>query len=64
MPAAARPAENVVACCSAIPTSKYLSGNSSENAVRPTPSGIAAVIPTILSFSLASSHTFSEKIFA
>ena len=37
-----------MACCSAIPTSKLLFGNFSENKSIPVPEGIAAVIPTIL----------------
>ena len=44
----AKPAANVTACCSAIPTSKVLLGNSLRKISRPVPSGIAAVIATIL----------------
>ena len=46
MPALARPAAIVIACCSAIPTSMTLSGNSSANRPRPTGRVIAAVMPT------------------
>ena len=50
-PSHASPAAKVTACCSAIPTSKNLSGCSFENSFSPVPSGIAAVIATIfLSF--------------
>ena len=45
-PAKAIPAADVVACCSAIPTSKTRLGNASAKAVSPTGASIAAVIPT------------------
>ena len=44
----AKPAAKVTACCSAIPTSKDLSGNFFSNKLIPVPEGIAPVIPTIL----------------
>ena len=43
-----RPAAKETACCSAIPTSKNLFGNSFENFSNPVPSVIAAVIATTL----------------
>ena len=53
-PPAARPAAKVTACCSAIPTSKNLSGYTFLNLFRPVPSGIAAVMATTSGFLLAS----------
>ena len=47
-PSVAKPAENVTACCSAIPTSNILFGNFFANKSIPVPDGIAAVIPIIL----------------
>lgn len=49
-PAAAMPAADVTACCSAMPTSKNLSGNFCANFFSPVPSGIAAVTAAILQF--------------
>jgi len=47
MPEAAKPAENVTACCSAIPTSKALSGITFIIMLREHPVAMAGVIPTI-----------------
>ncbi len=47
MPPIASPVANVMACCSAIPTSKNRSGNSAWNRDSPVPVGMPAVIPTI-----------------
>ena len=61
IPSAARPAAKVTACCSAIPTSKKRSGNLRANAATPVPSGIAAVIATIvLSCSASSTNVFPK----
>jgi len=54
-PSVAKPAANVTPCCSAIPTSKKRSGNLSENAARPVPSGMAAVTANTFSSDSASS---------
>jgi hypothetical protein len=43
-PSTAIPAEKVIACCSAIPTSKVLLGNLRPNLSNPVPPGIAAVM--------------------
>ena len=57
----AKPAAKVTACCSAIPTSKVLSGKTLLNASIPVPDGIAAVIPTILlSFFACSINVFAN----
>ena len=48
-PRVARPAANVTACCSAMPTSKVRVGNSLANRSSPVPEGMAAVTATILS---------------
>ncbi|MBA7614799.1 hypothetical protein ES703_22069 [subsurface metagenome] len=61
-PLAARPPAKVTACCSAIPTSKKRSGNSSLNSVSPVPFVIAAVIAIKSEFSLASSTIASPKM--
>ena len=50
-------------CCSAIPTSKVRLGNTFPNLLIPVPSGIAAVIPTIFSFSFARSIRVSANTF-
>ena len=44
IPAIARPAANVTACCSQMPTSKNRSGNSLAKLSRPVEDAIAAVI--------------------
>ena len=49
MPSAARPAANVTACCSAMPTSKWRSGNFLAKMSVDVPDGMAAVIAQILS---------------
>ena len=54
-PRVARPAANVTACPSAIPTSKKRSGCAFANTPVPVPLGIAAVMATSFSFSSASS---------
>jgi len=41
------PAADVIACCSAMPTSNRRSGNSCPNAVSPVGPGIAAVMATM-----------------
>ncbi len=46
MPPKARPQAKVTACCSAMPTSKNLSGHFSANFESPVPSGMAAVMAT------------------
>ena len=61
MSCVASPAENVTACCSAIPTSKVLSGIVSIICLREDPVSIAGVTPTIFSFSLANSIIVSPK---
>ena len=58
-----RPAANVRACCSAMPTSKYRSGNSVENCTSPDPSRIAGVIATNFGSILAISQSQSPKTF-
>ena len=55
------PAADVVACCSAIPTSKVRFGNSRWNASTPVGPNIAAVNATISFRSLPSSTNASEK---
>jgi len=55
MPWVASPAENVTACCSAIPTSNVLSGISFIMIFKEQPEGMAGVMPAILMFNLASS---------
>ena len=62
IPSFAIPADIVIACCSAIPTSKNLFGNSFWNSLSPVPSFIDAVTATIFSFSLASFTNFSPNI--
>jgi len=57
----ANPAENVTACCSAIPTSKALSGMASIIIFKDDPEGMAGVIPIMVSFSLASSTMVCPK---
>ncbi len=47
-PPTARPAAKVTACSSAMPTSKNRSGKTFLNRFSPVPSGMAAVIATIL----------------
>ena len=46
-PPSARPAAEVMACCSAMPTSKKRSGNSAPNLSRPVGPAMAAVIATM-----------------
>ena len=46
-PPIASPAADVIACCSAMPTSKNRSGNRCRNAVSPVGPGMAAVIATM-----------------
>ena len=54
-PPIASPVANVIACCSAMPTSKKRSGNSAWNFDSPVPVGMPAVMPTIRRSALASS---------
>ena len=54
-------AQNVTACCSAIATSKNLSGYFDANSVSPVPSGIAAVTAVIFLFSLAIAQRYVPK---
>jgi hypothetical protein len=54
-PSAASPAAKVTACCSAMPTSKARSGNTSAKRSSPVPDGIAAVMATIFGSARASS---------
>ena len=61
-PSNARPAVKVTACCSQIPTSKKRSGYKAANWLKPVPSGIAAVMATILSSSSASFTMVCPKI--
>ncbi len=61
IPAMASPAENVTAYCSAIPTSKNLSGNFSAKLLSPVPSPIAAVIAAILLYFSAIDNIFLPK---
>ena len=63
MPFTANPPANVTACASAIPTSKYLSGNSLAKLTKPVPSRIAAVIATISLLSCAKLQDTSPKTF-
>ena len=60
-PSVAKPAANVTACCSAIPTSKHRSGNLFWKKLRPVPPPIAAWIATILSSTSASLIRDSTK---
>ena len=60
-PPRARPAANVTACSSSIPTSKKRSGIFSASLFIPQPDAMAGVIPTILSFFCASSTSISPK---
>ena len=46
------PAAMLTACCSAMPTSKTLSGKSRLTSAKPVPSSIAALMPTTVSSSL------------
>ena len=63
MPLVARPAANVTACCSAIPTSKVRLGNSFSKMSNPVPEGIAAVIATIfLSFFACLIKAFAKTL--
>ena len=57
----ASPAANVTACCSAIPTSNALSGNSLIIYFKELPVGIAGVIPIIFLFFFAKSKTVNPK---
>ena len=59
-PSFASAAIEVTACCSAMATSKNLSGYSSINFERPVPLGIAAVTPTIFSSLEATCKSASE----
>ena len=61
MPPAASPAAKVIACSSAIPTSKNLFGKCLANVESPVPSAMAAVIATTLSSFLAISVNTFEK---
>ncbi len=54
MPCVARPPANVVACASAMPTSKKRSGHFFWKMPVPVPDGMAAVIATSLGYSPAS----------
>src|SRR2546425_8747043 len=54
MPCVARPPANVVACASAMPTSKKRSGHFFWKIPVPVPDGMAAVIATSLGYSPAS----------
>ena len=67
IPLSASPTANVTACCSAIPTSKNLSGNILAYSVNPVPDSIAAVIAAIFLFSFAAltihSPASAEKVF-
>ena len=56
MPSTARPPAKVTACCSQMPTSKKRVGNSWRKSPRPVPSGMAAVMATILGFSPGQAH--------
>ena len=60
-PSFARPAENVAACPSAMPTSNTRSGNSLSIIDIELPESIAGVMPTIFGFSLASSSRVVPK---
>jgi len=60
-PRVAIPAEKVTACYSAIPTSNTRFGITFFISLREHPESIAGVIPTILSFSLASSIIVSPN---
>ena len=62
MPPIARPAAEVIACCSAIPTSKNRSGYLARNALRPVGPGIAAVIATTSRRSDAIWMSVSENV--
>lgn len=57
----ARPAANVTACCSAIPTSKQRSGKRFWNRLSPVPPPIAAWMATMLSSLSASAIKDSAK---
>ena len=66
-PSTARPAANVTACCSAIPTSYVRLGNLLPKISMPVPPGIAAVMPmmsrsvsAILQSSLANTEVKEE----
>ena len=61
IPSFAIPAANPNACCSAIPMSKNLLGNSCANFFKPVPSFIDAVTATILSFVFARSTNLSPN---
>ena len=61
IPCVASPAENVTACCSAIPTSYVLSGITAIILFKELPVSIAGVTPTILSFLFANSIIVSPK---
>ena len=56
-----KPAENVTACCSAIPTSKALDGIFSIMNFNDDPDGMAGVIPTIFLFFLLVQLWFFQK---
>ena len=60
-PPVAIPAAKRTACSSAIPTSMKRSGKFFWRASSPVPLGIAAVIPTMSSFSTASWERHSPK---
>ena len=57
----ARPAANVNACCSAIPTSKNLFGYFLAKFVKPDPSAIAGVMAHNCLFFLPASRSQLEK---
>jgi dihydroorotase len=63
IPCAARPAANVTACSSAMPTSKARSGCAIANLSTPVPDGIAAVIAQIFGSFSASLASVSQKTF-
>ena len=63
IPPAAKAAENVTPCCSAIPTSKHRLGYLSANKFNPVPSGIAAVTAHILESCAACFNKLSANTF-
>ena len=60
-PLAASPAEKVTACCSVMPVSNTLSGNSFCMMSSEQPLSMAGVMPTIRGFSLAISQAVLPK---
>ena len=61
IPAIARPAAEVSACCSAMPTSKVRSGKRSPKAARPVGCSIAAVMATTSGRSVPTRTSSSEN---